>query len=594
MQTNTKMNVKVAAPKRSPQNLSHQVFGTNDFGFMQPISCQYLVPNESRTVKVSNFTRLLPMPSPTFGKIDLVTRCFFVPITTIWKPFLEYISRQVHPTSYNGGAFTPGVPQFRPSELRAVLNGVDTATNVEEGDAYDFFVYDAQNVRYNRKFTPKGKKMYSLLLGLGYNIPLSDPAGFDSYANYYDTYYLSALPLLALHKCYYDWIVPARFLNQHNNVRGLINSLFNNSNPVITYAQLKILVEPLESFWSSDLFTGAWEKPFSYDSGVSDTITISQPQPIDGFSPVTANTSSTYNSLKGANVIGSSSLNYYTLQSLGRLQDYLNRGMVAGNKLQDWLKTEFGSSVPPSVLDMSIYLGSHKSTIKIGDVMSMSDTESNGGAYLGQYAGRGLGADDCSFEIDTKDLSHGYLIVTNEIIPRASYYQASQPHTLMTDRFDFYQPEFDNVGVEPLTYKDICIGQTRNNNLQNVPTMYPNKIFGFVPRYAKLKVGYDVIFGDFRVQSLQTSLNSWLMPRDIDDDGETLNINEDFCKVRSHQNFNSIFSYGNDDVDHFYQIFDIEVHANRPMLQLDDALQPEHANSEKTVRVNTADAPNVD
>ena len=75
----SKSKVNVAVANNNKFDLSKTVVTTHDFGRAKAIECRYMVPGDKFNIKLSSFTRLLPMVSPTFGKIDTVQRAFFVP-----------------------------------------------------------------------------------------------------------------------------------------------------------------------------------------------------------------------------------------------------------------------------------------------------------------------------------------------------------------------------------------------------------------------------------------------------------------------------------------------------------------------------------
>ena len=278
----------------------------------------------------------------------------------------------------------------------------------------------------------------------------------------------------------------------------------------------------------------------------------------------------------------------------------LNKGMITGNKIKDWLKTEFGIEPNKDALRMSSYLGLGRTPFEIGEVYSSSDTLEQGGVPLGSYAGRGNGAGVSQFSY--KADQHSILIVTSEIIPHSVYYQGIHPLNLLLDRFDFFQPEFDNVGVRAIARKELF--NASNFAAQNFdPTdsdqaKWLDGIFGFAPQYANLKVGFDNVLGDFRLKSMETELSSWFAARKFNapaQDKYYENINSNFCKVDGIENalgYDDMFTYSGTDQDHFYTRFSVNIIANRPMVPLSDALVLEEDKNVRKVGVNTNNNPN--
>lgn len=231
--------------------------------------------------------------------------------------------------------------------------------------------------------------------------------------------------------------------------------------------------------------------------------------------------------------------------------------------------SEYGIRPSNDGLMLSTYLGCHKNDIQIGDVTSQADTKtSSNGAYLGEYAGKALGASNGHFEFETKD--HGLLFITQEILVRSSYVQGIKPEFQLLDRFDFFQPEFDNLGMTPISTRELVFD--RNDGI--VPE---DNVFGFTPTYSKYKYCNDTLSGDFIIPSLggglDGNLSSWWLSRYFTESENLLFVSEDFQRadnMGNGSNYDRIFQVA--DGDHFYQIFQINIQAFRPMKSISDAI----------------------
>ena len=160
---NQNTNVPVAVKHRSQMDLSHITIASQDFGNIVPISCQYLVPGDDFHIKVSEFTRVLPMVNPTFAKVDSVVRAFVVPINYVWKRFNDFISgNAVLPTFASSTSQRPRVPYFTITHLRNYFTNTTNgaAAIVDTLSGSDFTIYDSTahtNTYY--KLTLKGRKV---------------------------------------------------------------------------------------------------------------------------------------------------------------------------------------------------------------------------------------------------------------------------------------------------------------------------------------------------------------------------------------------------------------------------------------------------
>lgn len=614
--------LSTAVSDRSKFSLPYQVITSNNFGVMKPICCRYMVPTDKITnMTIKEFTRLMPMPCPTFGKIDSVTRAFFVPMRSIMHSFNEFISANpYYSSSVSGTTVSPlvqnyVVPFTTVAELNLLFGTVSYGLSSSGTSSnYDFCLFlggNATSLTY-RKFTLTGKRVYDFLNSLGCAFPwLTASYGDNGSSNMraHASQRISLLPILACLKAYIDWVVPSRYFQNYSFIQSFLRTNAPLSNGVISTSLAKLLI-PLRSFLESDFYTSAFANPLVEGSGqVSANISIPNVSSSSSYKAVEAKLGAANQNASGlvdndgAHVNGSSSLNRFTIQSLGALQSMLDRGLIGGTKIQNWLESEFGIKPNYDYLDLSSYLGRFENTISIGDVTAYADTSGQDGAYLGQYAGKGIGSGQAHFDFEAKE--HGFFIVFNEVLPRTSYYQGLHPEFQMLDRFDFFQPEFDNLGMDAIPLRTLCNTQKvqQFNVSSAVELTSPNNVFGFCPRYASMKTSFDVISGDFRVKSLNTGLDSWYLSRDFDlrsgVDDEYKYISSAFCDASNGTSTNSydrIFQYTDNFADHFYQIFAIDLNMVRPMKQISDYMidnQEDRDKGQKVIGANVNGNDNV-
>ena len=616
---NRSYNVSVAAiSKKNKFNLSKSHICTSDFGVLKSIDCRLYVPGDEFNLKVSQFTRLMPMPVPTYGDVKSITRCFVVPINTVMSNWDDFLSRNFSPGDPGTAVLSsPAVPYFSTASLVQCFASSDyglsydvtpISSSSQSLSGFDAVIrtVDDPATFIGVKFTWKGRKIVSFLNGLGLNWRWSLTEN--------DSQNISALPLLCWWKFYLDWIVPARFVNDFQLVKSLIgikyttanadifNSIFNSN-----LSDFVSFFSPISSYYSDDYFTNAFLESFgaevSSPSGSYDYNTTGQPS---------YGSNGVINSAKVASIgavlepinqnagnttsVKASLLNYFSLQSLGILQRMLNRGKLSGTKVQDYLLTTYGLRPNDDVLHLSKYIGSHKNTIQIGDIKATATTDSQAGTtFLGQFAGIAIGGNVDSFKFGNFE-EHSYIFLTNELSIAPSYTQGNHIEFTALNRYDFYDPNFDGFGVTQIPfselgadfdYKSVIPG----GKLNWVPRI--DKPFGFKPVFAEHKSAFDIVSGDFRCGSLNTGLDSWYLNRKIDADYIENNgdyINRKFCEQLSDANsYDRIFQIANNDSDHFYSVFNIDCIAYRHMISLTDALETESAQddeSHKTVNVD--------
>lgn len=597
-------------------NFDKKVIATQDFGYHTPVECKLVVPRDKFEINVQQFTRLMPLPCPTYGKIESVTRAFFVPMHQLFKDWENFISNRKTPYSAlsdSSALREAHVPYFNVYQLSRMLLSNAWATEVTSSDAYDIKAFDLASGSEAYKYYKVSavlRHVITWLNGLGYNFPwcvdsanvasgthegwtyLHSDYGDEDIESVYNTK-LSALPLIAYWKFYLDWCVPSRFIRdgwirQYTLLDGLYkcdrrlfvdsnDSALNRSNDYqLNSETVYRLVSSLPvSYFADDYFSQAFKSPFGYEDNMSNNININNPgNPVDSFDFSPTFVGSSVNDSPRVDVTGYDYINSFSLHSLGALQDLVNRGKLAGNKIQDYLRVTYGITPSNDAMNVSTYLGSHRFDIQIGDVMSNADTKSGSdGAYLGEYAGRGLGGDTCKFSYEAKE--HGYFFITNELYVRPSYIQGLRPEVTALDRFDFFQPEFDNLGVDAidkkeLTFTPINFAASAREDVTQVDSV---GVFGFTPRYGKLKTNYDSVLGDFRFGRVNTGLDSWYLSRMYNKANNLqwkngINYMFPWQYGSTGDNYDRIFQVSNQSIDHFYSVFNLNFTAMRAMKSL--------------------------
>lgn len=601
------MKVKSATSKLRPFDMSSSLITTSNFGVMKPIKAMTCVPGDKINLSVSEFTRLMPMPVPTYGSIKSKTRAFFVPFRIVMKPWLSFISNNKKVTSTN--IYNPvKVPELIIRSLKLALASEKFSTLVTGDESYDFSVAPASGGGIKKlKLKPAGKRIVDWFYSVGCPILEGD---------HNDNRRISALPLLCFIKLYIDWVVPSRFVNLYSDVLKLFE--FETSESITTYladsSNLEKVLLPFYAYYEDDYFTSAWQNASGTEIEMaSDTVIPGQiaapsswfPDPSDPPStnlipndygtvrgnesqspltetpqqsgdPLFLNNGATASQFVGSQTVEMESdnpavksvppLNYFTLRSIGALQDMINRGKLVGTKVQEYLRVTYGFEPSVDAMNLSTYLGCKENEIMIGDVMATAGTEINS---LGQYAGRGIGSGDASFSYECKE--HGLLFVTNELVVKPSYIDGLDYMFDQKDRLDFFQPEFDNIGCEALPLRRLSFRSAHGPNSNQY-------LFGFTPRYSAYKFAFDRLSGDFRLNTRNAGLNSWYLSRTFDSNNASSwrFINDEFCKASSDNSMNNldrIFSDTTNDNDHFYSVFRIGCKMMRPMLPFSEALE---------------------
>ena len=632
-----KFSVPTAVDESSKLDLSCQHITTADWMQLNPIYAKEMVPNEKLAVNTQTFTRMAPMPVPTFGRANVHERAFFVPYRTVWKGWTDFITDTVHVAGDQTSAIASEVPTFTMSQLvqafltkgsaqlwqeckhfdATTITGLPLdnydivapigwiAANMAGQGNYDGVAPSATN-GFAFKLNAVGRQALKALNSLGYQLVCSNDAEWK-------TYKMSALPLMSFFKVYIDWYFPSAYYG--DTYRTLIEGILGRdaSTPFSLTAQQLATIFTLISYvnYDSDYFVSAFDAPDGPNLGQSSSVDIIDitngsrtdqelrrviSRPNDG-NWWLANTPLITDGTSTSNQSTISSISQYVLTSLKKLTDYMKRHQLVGARAMDRYLARFGKNLTAEKLNRSLYIGAKSFPLQFGDVMSQADTE---GANLGSYAGKGLGYGENTFGYETDE--YGLFIITCSLVPTIGYYQGIDRNVMHLSRLDYWTPEFDQLGNQAIGSAELYVPSKPTDAVNGstgadtaVLSGLSTSIFGYAPRYAEYKCGRDRLTGDFKLarfnQAGDTS-NSWHLFREFDGDIDfsdaAANIKHSLAFVQGYDStqFNRIFYNTTDSNDHFYMIHNFDVASYSNMAKLYDTYEFDDKGKQITEEVN--------
>lgn len=595
--------VKTAASSRSKINLSSHVITTSDFGYSMPVYCREVVPGDSWSINLKTFARLAPLPVPTLSSIKIINRAYYVRFRNVWidwEPFYEQrdavrstgfstVIDQVPTFSNNdfcriffGSSFTSDSATISRPTSTVYATVVDQPEDVTTPEQIAEWAShrDVYNHGYYWDFTFLGRRILSVMRSLGYNFNFvsHDPTKF------------SVLPLLCYCRTFYDYVLPSKYSNDL-----IFRSLFEKE-LVLGQNTLRIIIEyvlqGLFNFYENDYFTSSWTTPYLPDSTEQTFISASSSDYVnrsdsDGTSfhePLRSSFTpfggSQIEQPQGKGFTGLSYISKYALDSMQALYNWGTRRGLAGNKYFELLFSNFGVKLPNIMTNRCEFLGGSTQIVQISDVMSTAQTENNNTVTaLGDYAGKGISySDDCRINFEAND--YGCVIITSQIVPETGYTQGRLRETMHIDRLDFFDANFDCVGMQAIR-NDELYSDFNNDEDFSAGASYggrPSSIFGFVPRYTEYKCGRDLLNGDFRIPHLNTNMESYHTFRLFDPPSVENPIANSLSfrqinPLNNGSDFNRIFNITNDVADHFIMEFDINAVAMRKMKSVQDSIE---------------------
>lgn len=547
-----------SAHKSYTHNMSFDNNTTMDFGFLQPLLSQYMLPNSSISVNSKQLVRLAPMPTPSFARMYLQNYARFVKMTDV-VPYYESLLSGISFTTPSGQSVKPTqMPVTTNSFLLWNLLVLSKCSVYEKyslgsigddfaykpidvvGSSEDKFKYMLQNrfgfvdtdwtykpefttAKYSLsplqsdytilysdseskkdymfcfQFSARAKRLRKAFLGLGYSL------------NGEDNKLVSIAPLLAYYKAYYDYFGLTRDIQfEQTNCFKIIQYIWDYN---VNFFQLSghVSSQPLSIFI---LFLRDFQNLYYTDA--SSYIAAHRAYPMNGAGSRLPNINTGIYSLVNYASSSSASRTYLqpnqfsvpsnpadppqftwlSIDLLRRLSRFVSKDSVIGKRLTDWVKVHYGSDVSFDLFKDSFNISEWRTPIDIDDVFSTSETADVGNANKGDYLGAyaGKGIGFGKGGFTFKAPTHGFVFVMSCIVPITNIFQGNDPTLYAIDNDTIPHPEFDALGYE-FTPKGVFMS---DNFLLGVKDDLglTSKGFGWVPRYTGFKVKKNIVNGD--------------------------------------------------------------------------------------------------
>ena len=276
------------------------------------------------------------------------------------------------------------------------------------------------------------------------------------------------------------------------------------------------------------------------------------------FSSLTGKDAQSY--LQASSTVPKTLLSISNLRSAFALDKLYRLSIAAGDgDYGSQIRAHYGFDVPYDNCK-SRFLGGISEPISISEVITTATTSE---APTGDISGKGLSANSGQrIVFDSKE--HGVIMGIFSVVPEADYNASGvDKFNIKTKREDYFQPEFADLGLSPLSLYEYsyCDPNDYSND---------NDTLGFVPRYVEYKTRVDLVHGEFESFSEKTTasgfLSAWCAPRQTQLNS-SLKASNAFFKIRPNiWNNISVSNYtGKEEDDIFIVDFRANVQAVRPM-----------------------------
>lgn len=546
-------NIKLGSPasKKYSRNMNFDNNTTMPFGFVQPLMSQRLEAKSDISINLKQLVRLAPMPLPTFGRMKMVNKAVYVPISDVLPYYEALLKGQQYKANISGSSYVPKTIPYTDNKtlqyyllswsfvsiFERISTNPDTFELVDpvarnydwksdfmnqvfgksvsprvphslvlkstenyvsfDGADYIFKLDDYHFACF--RYTQSMRNLRSVLIGLGYGLDIQNGRS------------VSILPLLSFYKAYFETYAPKRQMSWTDTFTfALIKNIEDNYKVDFTGTGPNF-----EAFYSflTDLRDCYYASP-------DDFVSVHRPQPVNPDADKSlhvVDSASTYQTI-GVPTSIPDALDNTILTAIKRLSRYVNKDSVIGTKMTDWLRVHFGADVANSLYKDVYQVNTFDFPLNVKDIFATADTAVTVGAnkgdgeFLGAYAGLGLG--DGQSHVKFHAPYAGYFFILSSIVPVSGYNQGDQADLYLIDNDTLPNPDFDALGYE-LSPMSMFV----DHNSISIPGAsvkpFANEAFGYVPRYSSLKVRRNIANGDISRRGTLDSLSPYHLDRNI-------------------------------------------------------------------------------
>lgn len=481
----------VKVQKKSGFDKSFQNLFTSKVGTITPILCDEVIPNTTVNLRVALSACLPPLASDTFMRVKLKYAAFFVPTRILLPP-------GAYEKWLTGDDAVDDTHQIMLPRLYLNNNVCNQSAGAPQSG-----------------LNPRSLEPGSLADFLGVKVTKTQAPSDHQSNSIYD---VSALPFLAYHKIYNDWFRNS-LVQKDIFGKGTYSFYSAATSNLYTPTNLAINLYVLSDAVSKDVSAGST----LFADGVALTQLRQANFDIDMYtsaSPSPQNGSSQEVSFEIAddegNIKNDGSFTISALRAANSIQQWLERNNIAGNRMVDYVKAQYGAYLNDAIAQRPVLLGSGQFDVYSKGIyqtamdntvgMTQNPFTSVGARYGSAYAD---GSDVLIKGFTAQE--PGYIMVLCWVTPRVTYSTGMNP---MLSRYkkahsqsDLANPILQNVGNEPIYCREIS------------DKLVGDDIFGYQDRYYAWKDKVDEVHGLLRDDSslasfaLQRTFNSSTKPQ---------------------------------------------------------------------------------
>lgn len=222
-------------------------------------------------------------------------------------------------------------------------------------------------------------------------------------------------------------------------------------------------------------------------------------------------------------------------RNVNALQRWLETNIRRGLKQKDQAIARWGVAPSDSVLGMPEFIGGYSVDV---DVNTVVNTSAQGSVALGDYSGNMSAFGGSKHKISHYCDDYGFIMAIVSVVPVPVYSQLLPKMFLRDDALKYYSPEFANLGLQPVTYGELCPLQLPSVDDSDFSKLNNNTVFGYQRPWYDYMYSNDEVHGLFRNELSQFILmRQFLTPPNLDADFLTVkpdSMNDVFTVKQRH------------------------------------------------------------
>lgn len=477
---------------RSMFDMSYGISTSFNHGKLVPLDAIEILPGDTFTMKIASVIRMSTPIAPLFGNIHCMIHAFFVPNRLVWEHFEEFMG--ANKTSAGPQLATFNIPQRSLFKSGVTTNSISaylgkplcTSDSTKAGNGYGM----ASVLK---------ERGYALIYNEYYRAeqlqnPVPVYTGDNDLITVGDTV-TTASDLFTVCKMF-DYFTSQTLQPQFGAAVELPLGTFA---PVITTAN--DILDPTENYNKLHFRSAMTGETIS--GGNNTLITVGTGSATGTQATAGAvYTSQTYsgNGLLPSNLIAdlttATAAKVNDVRYAFQLQKYLERSNFGGNRFFEILNVHYGVTSPDSRLQRPEYLGGTSFMINVNQVVQTTGWVSGQTSELGNVGAVSVTGNKSGL-LNKGFVEPGYLFIMLETKHERSYSQGIMREDFKSDRFEFYSPEFANLGDQATKRKEITmLGSANDEDTFGVQEHWaeyryrPNRVSGLLNPSASGSLDY--------------------------------------------------------------------------------------------------------